>query len=83
MDQMAYSTLADAVLKTRLTLFLMEKGIQTKGDITQEKEKLEDTITLVKGARRLRIKKFIRLAGRRTACGGMAKLRSSWIRLKP
>jgi ribonuclease-3 len=42
MDQMAYSTLGDAVLKTGLILFLMEKGIQTKGDITQEKEQLED-----------------------------------------
>jgi ribonuclease-3 len=61
MDQMAYSTLGDAVLKTGLILFLMEKGIQTKGDITQEKEQLEDNITLAKVARRLRIKKFIRL----------------------
>ena len=61
MDQMAYSTLGDAVLKTGLILFLMEKGIQTKGGITQEKEQLEDNITLAKVARRLRIKKFIRL----------------------
>jgi ribonuclease-3 len=61
MDQVAYSTLGDAVLKTGLILFLMEKGIQTKGGITQEKEQLEDNITLAKVARRLRIKKFIRL----------------------
>jgi ribonuclease-3 len=61
MDQMAYSTLGDAVLKTGLILFLMEKGIQTKGGITQEKEQLEDNITLAKVARRLRIRKFIRL----------------------
>jgi ribonuclease-3 len=61
MDQMAYSTLGDAVLKTGLILFLMEKGIQTKGGIAQEKEQLEDNITLAKVARRLRIKKFIRL----------------------
>jgi ribonuclease III len=61
MDQMAYSTLGDAVLKTGLILFLMEKGIQTKGGITQEKEQLEDNVTLAKVARRLRIKKFIRL----------------------
>jgi len=39
----------------------MEKGIQTKGGITQLKEQLEDNIALVKVARRLRIKKFIRL----------------------
>jgi ribonuclease III len=61
MDQVAYSTLGDAVLKTGLILFLMEKGIQTKGGITQEKEQLEDNITLAKVARRLRIKKYIRL----------------------
>jgi dsRNA-specific ribonuclease len=60
MDQMAYSTLGDAVLKNGLILFLMEKGIQTPGGITQEKEQLGDTITLAKVARRLRIKKFIR-----------------------
>lgn len=39
----------------------MEKGVQTKGGITQEKEQLEDNITLAKVARRLRLKKFIRL----------------------
>lgn len=61
LDQMAYSTLGDAVLKTGLIMFLMEKGIQTKGGITQEKEQLEDNVTLAKVARRLRIKKFIRL----------------------
>jgi ribonuclease-3 len=61
MDQMAYSTLGDAVLKTGLILFLMEKGIQSKGKITQEKECLEDNLTLAKIAKRLRIKKFIRL----------------------
>ena len=61
MDQMAYSTLGDAVLKTGLILFLMEKGLQSKGQITQEKEQLEDNPTLAKIARRLRIRKFIRL----------------------
>ena len=61
MDQMAYSTLGDAVLKTGMILFLMEKGIQSKGQITQEKERLEDNPTLAKVARRLRIKKYIRL----------------------
>lgn len=61
MDQMAYSTLGDAVLKTALILFLMEKGIQSKGGITQEKERLEDNPTLAKVARRLRLKKYIRL----------------------
>jgi ribonuclease-3 len=61
MDQMAYSTLGDAVLKTALILFLMEKGIQSKGKITQEKECLEDNPTLAKVAGRLRIRKYIRL----------------------
>jgi len=61
MDQMAYSTLGDALLKTGMILFLMEKGIQSKGQITQEKERLEDNPTLAKVARRLRIKKYIRL----------------------
>ena len=61
MDQMAYSTLGDAILKTGLILFLMEKGIQTKGKITQEKERLEDNPTLAKVARRLHIRKYIRL----------------------
>jgi ribonuclease III len=61
MDQMAYSTLGDAVLKTGMILFLMEKGIQSKGQITQEKERLEDNPTLAKVARRLRLKKYIRL----------------------
>jgi ribonuclease-3 len=61
MDQMAYSTLGDAVLKTSLILYLMEKGIQSKGQITQEKERLEDNPTLAKIAQRLRIRKYIRL----------------------
>ena len=39
----------------------MEKGIQNKGKITQEKERLEDNRTLAKIAKRLHIKKFIRL----------------------
>jgi hypothetical protein len=41
-----YSTLGDAVLKTGLILVLMEKGLQTKVGNTQEKEQLEDNITL-------------------------------------
>jgi ribonuclease-3 len=61
MDQEAYSTLGDAVLKTGLILFLMEKGLQTKGEITQAKEQLEDNVSLAKVGRRLKIKKFIRL----------------------
>ncbi|MGB7789532.1 ribonuclease III domain-containing protein [Methanoregula sp.] len=61
MDQMAYSTLGDAVLKTGLILFLMEKGIQSKGQITQEKERLEDNPTLANVARRMHIRKYIRL----------------------
>jgi len=61
MDQEAYSTLGDAVLKTGLILFLMEKGFLTKGQITQEKEHLEDNVTLSDVGRRLGIKKFVML----------------------
>ena len=39
----------------------MEKGIQTKGGITQEKEQLKDNITLAEVARRFRIRRCIRL----------------------
>ena len=61
LDQEAYSTLGDAVIKTGLILFLMEKGLQTKGAITQAKETLEDNPNLVKVGRRLKIRKFILL----------------------
>ncbi|MGA2105124.1 ribonuclease III domain-containing protein [Methanoregula sp.] len=61
LTQEAYSTLGDAVLKTSLILFLMEKGLQEKGSITQTKEQLEDNTSLAKIGRRLKIKKFIRL----------------------
>ena len=61
MDQEAYSTLGDAVLKTALILFLMEKGYQTKGEITQKKESMESNVSLAKIGKRLKIKRFIRL----------------------
>jgi len=61
MDQDAYSTLGDAVLKTALILFLMEKGYQTKGEITRKKESLESNVSLARIGKRLKIKKFIRL----------------------
>jgi ribonuclease-3 len=61
LDQEAYSTLGDAVLKTVFILFLMEKGLQTKGTITKNKEQLEDNISLAKVGRRLKIRPFIRL----------------------
>jgi len=61
LDQEAYSTLGDAVLKTAFILFLMEKGIQTKGAITKNKEQLEDNTSLAKVGHRLKIKRFIRL----------------------
>ncbi len=61
LTQEAYSTLGDAILKTSLILFLMEKGLQEKGSITQAKEKLEDNPSLAKIGRRLKIKRFIRL----------------------
>jgi len=61
MDQEAYSTLGDAVLKTALILFLMEKGYQTKGEITRKKESLESNVSLARIGKRLKIKKFIRL----------------------
>jgi len=61
MDQEAYSTLGDAVLKTGLILYLMEKGLETKGEITVGKEPIEKNETLAKVGKRLKIKRFIRL----------------------
>ena len=61
MDQEAYSTLGDAVLKTGLILYLMEKGLETKGGITVNKEPVEKNETLAKVGKRLKIKRFIRL----------------------
>ena len=61
MDQEAYSTLGDAVLKTDLILFLMERGVTTKGEITQRKEELESNVNLARIGKRLKIRNFIRL----------------------
>lgn len=61
LTQDAYSTLGDAVLKTSLILFLMEKGVQTKGGITVLKEQLEDNASLARIGRRMKIRRFIRL----------------------
>ncbi|HVP97480.1 ribonuclease III domain-containing protein [Methanoregula sp.] len=61
LTQDAYSTLGDAVLKTSLILFLMEKGLQEKGAITRAKEQLEDNATLARIGHRMKIKRFIRL----------------------
>jgi ribonuclease-3 len=61
LTQEAYSTLGDAVLKTSLILFLMEKGLQEKGTITRTKEQLEDNASLARIGRRMKIKRFVRL----------------------
>lgn len=61
MNQEAYSTLGDAVLKTGLILFLMEKGMQTASEITRTKEALESNAELARVGRRLKIRTFIRL----------------------
>jgi len=61
LTQEAYSTLGDAVLKTCIILFLMEKGLNEKGAITMTKELIEDNQSLAKIGRRLKIKKFIQL----------------------
>jgi ribonuclease-3 len=61
LTQEAYSTLGDAVLKTSIILFLMEKGLQEKGTITRTKEQLEDNHSLAKIGRRMKIKRYIRL----------------------
>jgi ribonuclease-3 len=61
MDQEAYSTLGDAVLKTGLILFLMERGLTTKGEITQAKEELESNVSLARIGVRIRIRSYIRL----------------------
>jgi ribonuclease-3 len=61
MDQEAYSTLGDAVLKTGLILFLMERGLTTKGEITQAKEELESNVSLYRIGLRLGIRGYVRL----------------------
>ena len=61
MDQEAYSTLGDAVLKTSLILFLMERGYNSKGEITQAKEDLESNVSLARIGLRLRVRSYIRL----------------------
>jgi ribonuclease-3 len=61
MDQEAYSTLGDAVLKTVLILFLMERGVQSKGEITVRKETLENNCNLAVIGKRLEIRRFILL----------------------
>ena len=50
LTQEAYRTLGDAVLKTSLILFLMEKGLQEKGVITRTKSSLRTTTALQKSA---------------------------------
>jgi ribonuclease III len=61
MDQEAYSTLGDAVLKTSLILSLMEQGYNTKGEITRAKEDLESNASLAQIGIRLKIRSYIRL----------------------
>ncbi len=51
----------------------MKKGIQATRGIPQEKEQLEDTITLANVARRLRFKNFSVRAAVKKTCGGMTK----------
>ena len=84
MDQEAYSTLGDAVLKTSLILFLMERGLNTKGEITRAKEALESNVSLARIGVRLKIRKYIpaEVMGQRIS-GRVGKRRSLQTRLKP
>ncbi len=83
-DQVAYSRLGDAVLKTGLILFLMEMGIQTKGGASPGRRGSSKIIPRLQKLHAGYISKNSsgRVAGRR-ACGEMAKIRFSLIRSKP
>lgn len=53
--QETYATLGDAILKAGFVLLLMEKGLNTKGDITIIKAKLEKNLKLAQVGKRLRL----------------------------
>nr|WP_320160765.1 ribonuclease III domain-containing protein [uncultured Methanoregula sp.] len=54
-DQAIYATLGDAVLKAGLISILLEKGMETKGDITISKTDLENNLQLAKVGKELRL----------------------------
>jgi ribonuclease III len=53
--QATYATLGDAVLKAGFISILMEKGLNTKGNITISKADLESNLQLAKVGKRLRL----------------------------
>jgi len=56
-DQSIYATLGDAVLKAGFISILMDKGLNTKGDITISKTDLESNLQLAKVGERLQLLK--------------------------
>jgi len=54
-DQSVYATLGDAVLKLGFTQILMQKGLTTKGNITDSKKDLEANFQLAHVGKRLQI----------------------------
>jgi len=60
-DHEIFSTLGDAVLKTVLTDLLIRAGCKTSGDLTTQKEKLEDKESLAEISQGLGIGRFIKL----------------------
>jgi dsRNA-specific ribonuclease len=54
-DQSVYATLGDAVLKLGFTQILIEKGLKTKGAITDSKKDLEDNFHLAYVGERLQL----------------------------
>ncbi len=57
--QEAYCVLGDAVLKTILSDRLIEKGCETRKDITETKKEYESQVGLSKVAKKKRIGRFI------------------------
>jgi len=53
--QATYATLGDAILKAGFIMLLMEKGVNTKGDITIFKTSLEKNLKLAEVGERLRL----------------------------
>jgi|WetSurMetagenome_2_1015567.scaffolds.fasta_scaffold182043_3 ribonuclease III len=54
-DQATYATLGDAILKAGFVLLLMEKGLNTKGEITITKSEWENNLKLAEVGKRLRL----------------------------
>lgn len=68
-DQEALATLGDAVLKAILVHRLIESGCKTKGEITDEKKKIEDRKTLASISQELKMGSFMQMSnGEKNKC---------------